>query len=257
MLKKRIIPKLLIKNLTIGRNSREVLVITRKFREVIPVGDPLSQAKIYESQLADELILINLSGDNKGLFLKTLDNMAQALATPLAVGGNIKSLEEAEALFNNGADKIVVNTGAISDPEIISSLTRKYGSQSVCLAIDIQDEEGNMRIRGINGTVQTEDITSWVKEVQNRGCGEILVSDMQRDGMSNGLNIDLLNRMREICKVPLIISGGCGTAQHFVDGFKNGADAVAAGTFFCKRDQNPLQCRSHVVNAKITVRHSL
>ena len=257
MLKKRIIPKLLIKDLTIGRNNREVLVITKKFNEIIPVGDPISQAKVYESQLADELILVNLSKNNKNSFLKTLETMAKTLATPLAVGWNIKSIEEAEALFNYGADKLVINTGAISKPEMISELTRKYGSQSVCLAVDINDENGNIKIRGIEDTVQAEDITRWINEVQKRGCGEILISDMQRDGMSTGLNIDLLKKMREICKVPLIISGGCGTAQHFVEGFKHGADAVAAGTFFCKRDQNPLQCRAHVVNAGIKVRSSL
>ena len=89
------------------------------------------------------------------------------------------------------------------------------------------------------------------------GCGEILITDINRDGMNTGLNIDLLQKVRDICKVPLIISGGCGTSQHFVEGFKHGADAVAAGTFFSKRDQNPLQCRSHVVNAKISVRQSL
>ena len=257
MLKKRIIPKLLIKTLRFGNRSKQVLVITRKFNEIIPVGDPVSQAKIYESQLADELMLINLSKENQEPFIETLETMAKNLATPLAVGGSIVNLEQAEKLFKNGADKVVINTGAITNPQIIDELANKYGSQSVCLAIDIQEEEDFLYIRGKNNKVRVEDLIDWLEDVQRRGCGEILISDINRDGMNTGLNLDLMQRVRDICKVPLIISGGCGTSQHFVEGFRHGADAVAAGTFFSKRDQNPLQCRSHVVNAKISVRHSL
>lgn len=257
MLKKRIIPKLLVKNLSIGRRSKEVLVITRNFKEIIPVGDPVSQAKIYESQLADELMLINLSKTNQEPFIETLETMAKNLATPLAVGGSVGNLEQAEKLFNSGADKVVINTGAIANPEIIDELASKYGSQSVCLSLDIEEKEDYLYIRGRNDRIQIGDMIDWLEEVQGRGCGEILITDINRDGMNTGLNIDLLQKVRDICKVPLIISGGCGTSQHFVEGFKHGADAVAAGTFFSKRDQNPLQCRSHVVNAKISVRHSL
>ena len=223
----------------------------------MPVGYPVSQAKVYESQLADELMLINLSKESQGMFIETLDTMAKNLATPLAVGGNIKDLDEAENLFNNGADKVILNTGAISNPEVINELTNKYGSQSICLAIDIRQENDFIYMRGKKSKIEPGEMIDWLKEVQRRGCGEIMVSDIKRDGMSSGLNIELLKQIRDICKVPLIISGGCGTAQHFIDGFKNGADAVAAGTFFCKRDQNPLQCRSHVLNANISVRNSL
>ena len=257
MLKKRIIPKLLVKTLTIGGRDKEILVVTKGFKDIIPVGDPVSQAKIYESQLADELILVNLSKENHKLFIETLDTMAKNLATPLAVGGHVSNLVEAENLFNNGADKIILNTGAIYNPNIIDELANKYGSQSVCLAVDIEHMNDHIYIRGKSQKLQMKDLYEWVKEIQDRGCGEIMISDIRRDGMGNGLNIILLKSIRDICKVPLIISGGCGTAQHFVDGFNNGADAVAAGTFFCKRDQNPLQCRSHVVNAKIAVRHAL
>ena len=101
MLKKRIIPKLLVKNLSIGKRSKEVLVITRNFNEIIPVGDPVSQAKIYESQLADELMLVNLSKTNQEPFIETLETMAKNLATPLAVGGSVWNLEQAEKLFNS------------------------------------------------------------------------------------------------------------------------------------------------------------
>ena len=141
MLKKRIIPKLLVKNLSIGKRSKEVLVITRNFNEIIPVGDPVSQAKIYESQLADELMLVNLSKTNQEPFIETLETMAKNLATPLAVGGSVWNLEQAEKLFNSGADKVVINTGAIANPEIIDELASKYGSQSVCLSLDIEEKE--------------------------------------------------------------------------------------------------------------------
>ena len=258
MLKRRLIPKLQLGLRQSLRGAQPVLVITRQFGSRRAIGDPLSQAKIYEAQLADELILVDLerSQESWPLLLSTVEAVADALATPLAVGGGLHSFEQVQALLDRGADKVVLNSAALEQPDLIDRVAGAYGAQCVVLSLDARPlAGGGWRVWSAGGQVDTgRDALQWASEVVQRGAGEVLATSIERDGCGEGLDLALTAAMASTLSVPVIASGGCGLAHHFVEGYQAGAAAVAAGTFFCQRDQNPMQCRSHIRNAGLPIR---
>ena len=225
------------------------------------IGDPLSQAKIYEAQMADELILIDLERSEESwlMLLKTIESISEALATPLTVGGGVKNFEQVQNLLDRGADKIMINSTAIDKPDLISRIAGTYGSQCVVVGMDIRSQKDEKyRVWGDGGNKESKkNALDWAKEIVERGAGEVLITDIDRDGTGKGLNLALISELKASVSIPLIASGGCGLAQHFVEGFRAGASAVAAGTFFCQRDQNPIQCRSQLINSGINIRITL
>lgn len=258
MLKRRLIPKLQLGLRRSFRGAQPVLVITRQFGSRRAIGDPLSQAKIYEAQLADELILVDLERTEESwpVLLNTLEAVAEALATPLAVGGGVHSFEQVQALLDRGADKVVLNSAALEQPELIDRVATAYGAQCVVLSMDARPQpEGGWRVWSEGGKLDSgREALTWVREAVDRGAGEVMVTSIDRDGTGKGLDLLLTAALAETLVVPVIASGGCGLAQHFVEGYEAGAAAVAAGTFFCQRDQNPMQCRSHIRNAGLPIR---
>ena len=258
MLKRRLIPKLQLGLRKSFRGVQPVLVVTRNFGSRRAIGDPLSQAKIYEAQLADELIIVDLerSQDSWPVLLNTLEAVADVLATPLAVGGGLHSFEQVQALLDRGADKVVINSAALEQPELIDRVAGAYGAQCLVLSLDvIYLTTGSWRVWSAGGQKDTgRDAMQWASEVVQRGAGEVLVTSIERDGTGEGLDLSLIAALASTLAVPVIASGGCGLAQHFVEGYEAGAAAVAAGTFFCQRDQNPMQCRSHIRNAGLPIR---
>ena len=258
MLKRRLIPKLQLGLRSSYRGTKPVLVVTRQFGSRRAIGDPLSQAKIYEAQLADELILVDLERTEQSwpVLLETVEVLAEALATPLAVGGGVHSLHQVQALLDRGADKVVLNSAAINQPKLIDHVAAAYGAQCVVLSMDVRfQQEGGWRVWSEGGKLDAErQALLWAREAVDRGAGELMVTAIERDGTGKGLDLDLTAALAETLDVPVIASGGCGLAQHFVDGYQAGAAAVAAGTFFCQRDQNPMQCRSHIRNAGLPIR---
>lgn len=258
MLKYRLIPKLQLGLRKSFRGDQPVLVITRQFDQRRPIGDPLSQAKIYEAQLADELVLVDLerSAESWSVLLSTLELISQELATPLAVGGGIHSLDQVQALLDRGADKVVINSSALQNPVLIDQVAGTYGAQCVVLSLDVRSD-GNEGWHVWCDNAQSDtgrDALEWACEAAQRGAGEVLVTSIDRDGSGQGLDLPLIQSLVGVLSVPLIASGGCGLAQHFVDGYQAGAAAVAAGTFFTQRDQNPMQCRSQIRNAGLPIR---
>ena len=258
MLKRRLIPKLQLGLRQSFRGAQPVLVITRQFGSRRAIGDPLSQAKIYEAQLADELILVDLerSQESWPVLLSTVEAVADTLATPLAVGGGLHSFEQVQALLDRGADKVVLNSAALEQPELIDRAADAYGSQCVVLSLDAKPiASSGWRVWSAGGQMDTgRDALKWANEVVQRGAGEVLVTAIDRDGTGEGLDLALIAAMASTLSVPVIASGGCGLAHHFVEGYQAGAAAVAAGTFFCQRDQNPMQCRAHIRNAGLPIR---
>ncbi len=258
MLKRRLIPKLQLSLRSSFRGPQPVLAVTRQFGSRRPMGDPLSQAKIYEAQLADELLLVDIDRTEESWYvlLATLEIMADALATPLAVGGGVHSFEQVQNLLDRGADKVVLNSAALDSPKLVDVVASSYGAQCVVLSLDARpDSQGGWRVWGACGSKDSgRDALQWSREVVDRGAGELLVTAIERDGTGEGLDLALIQKFAQNLKVPLIASGGCGLAKHFVDGYNAGAAAVASGTFFCQRDQNPMQCRSHIRNAGIPIR---
>lgn len=258
MLKKRLIPKLQMRLHKSFRGIKPVLVVTRQFDNPRPIGDPLSQGKIYESQLIDELILVDLerTSHSWGVLLQTVESMAAALATPFAVGGGLNSFDQIQQLLDRGADKIVLNSAAIRNPNLISEVASAYGSQCVILSVDVKsNHRGKYVVWSEGGIHETGlDPFTWSREGVDRGAGEILLTSIDNDGMGRGLDVALTAQLSSIVRAPVIVSGGCGLSQHFVEGYRAGSSAVAAGSFFCHRDQNPMQCRSHIRNAGFPIR---
>ena len=260
MLKKRLIPKLLLKKRQVGALSRMVLVTTRAFDQVIEIGDPISQAKIYEAQFADELIFLNLDAtpiDADAPLIELLRRAASETFMPIAVGGGVRSTADFDVLLDNGADKVCVNSGAIADPSLIERAAAIFGAQCVVVSIDYRHlPDGTARVFARGGREATAlDPVDWAVRAAALGAGEILLTDIDRDGGGAGLDVALIRNVADRVRVPVIAAGGCGLAQHFVSGFVDGhAEAVAAGTFLCFRDQNPMQTRAQVRNAGVAIR---
>jgi len=260
MLKKRLIPKLLIQHRQLGRSVRPVLVTTRDFREAIEVGDAVSQAKIYEAQMADELIVLNIDGTpigNDEVMLGLIERLASETFMPLAVGGGVRSADDFGRLLESGADKVATNGAALDRPDLIDEAASRYGAQCVVVSIDYRRPDGGAPqvFTGHADRATGRGVVDWAREAVSRGAGELLLTDADRDGSGRGLDIELAREVTAAVSVPVILSGGCGLSAHFSEGFLDGgAEGVAAGTFFCFRDQNPIQTRSHIRNAGVQIR---
>jgi len=261
MLKRRIIPKLLIRDRVYGAVTRPILVVTQNYTQVFDVGDPISQAKIYEAQLADELIVLNIDSLPVATdvpLLSMIERLASETFMPLVVGGGVTKLDDFALLLERGADKVSINAAAVHDPSLISRAAERFGSQCVVVSIDFRHDAAKQRDGVMTHHAARDagvEVLEWAERAANLGAGEILLTDADRDGTGAGLNLVVGKAVAAAVDVPVILSGGCGVAQHFVDGFRvAGAEGVAAGTFFCFRDQNPMQTRAHVRSAGIPIR---
>lgn len=260
MLKKRIVPKLLLRNKSYGRVVRPILVTTRNYEQVFEVGDPLSQAKIYEAQLADELLVLNIESlpvASDEPLLEVIERLASQTFMPLAVGGGVASVADFAVLLERGADKVCVNTAALTIPGLVEAAAARFGAQCVVASIDFrEDARGRATVYSHRATRDTKrEVVEWARALVDAGAGEIMLTDAGRDGSGAGLNVRVCRAVTDAVPVPVILSGGCGVAEHFVEGFVRGnAEAVAAGTFFCFRDQNPMQARAHVRSAGVPIR---
>jgi len=259
MVKRRLIPKLQMRASRSGSTVRMVLVTTVQFEQFIGIGDPVSQARIYEAQAADELIFVDLDASMgaRGTLVDVVRRAAEQIFMPFTVGGGVRTVADFQNLLSNGADKVSINTAAVETPELIGRASESFGAQCVVLSIDYRrDMHGHYRAWTHNGKMDTGlDLVKWAVEGEQRGAGEILLTSIDRDGTRTGLDIEATRLVAESVSVPVITSGGCGLGSHFVDGFLKGkADAVAAGTHFCFKDQSPMQTRAHIRNAGVPIR---
>ncbi|MBV9988018.1 MAG: imidazole glycerol phosphate synthase subunit HisF [Chitinophagaceae bacterium] len=258
MSKRRLIPKLQLKTSSFDP-QRMVLVITRQFDDVIEIGDAVSQAKIYQDQGADELIFVNIDRVDKSVqkLAKIIAKVSEEIFMPVTVGGGVTSEADFRLLLSNGADKISINTAAVSDPGLMARASDKFGAQCVVVGIDYKKEiDGTFRVYINNGRTRTDlDPVAWAVKCEGYGAGEILLTSIDNDGMKNGLNIDITRAVTSAVSIPVITSGGCGLANHFSEGYLKGqADAVSAGSFFAHRDQNFMQTRSQIKNSGVNIR---
>lgn len=259
MKKRRLIPKLQMKASQLGNSNNMVLVTTKRFEEILEIGDPVSQAKIYEAQAADELIFLDLDASIKQrkTRIDVVKQAAEEIFMPFTVGGGVSTIEDFQLLLANGADKVSINTAAVQNPDLITRASDIFGAQCVVLSIDYRkSDDANYFVWIAGGTYKTKlDPIEWAIEGARRGAGEILLTSIDRDGSRKGLDLEITRQVAENVSVPVITSGGCGLASHFVDGFSVGkADAVSAGTYFCFKDENPMQTRSQIKNAGIPIR---
>ncbi|MEN5196257.1 imidazole glycerol phosphate synthase subunit HisF [Sphingobacterium sp. PCS056] len=228
MLAKRIIPCLDVKD---GRTVKGV-----NFVDLRDAGDPVELAWQYSQQGADELVFLDIAATHEGR--KTTIDLVKAVARqvniPFTIGGGINEMKDAEILLNSGADKISINSAAVRNPQLINDLAAAFGAQFVVVAIDTRYLEGQNFVHLSGGRIQTELKTEdWVREAQERGAGEILLTSMDHDGTKNGFDNGLLKKINDSITIPLIASGGAGNQQHFVDVFQQAnVDAALAASVF-------------------------
>lgn len=262
MVMRRIIPVILVEHHVMHGRAFPVVVTTRGFRDVTRVGDPASTARVFASQLADELFVIRRAGAHTipfPDFVTLLERIATETSMPISVGGGVRDIVEAHALLRSGADKIVIGPTALRETPLVEEVAERFGRQCVVAAVDFRDTpDGPVAVDGEDRTTTLAPLLGWVSELDRRGIGELLLTDVDRDGSGEGLNVGAAARVRACVDVPLIVAGGCGRAAHMLDAFVEAdVDAVAAGTYFASRDQNQFQARALIANAGVPVRTSL
>ncbi len=211
-----------------------------RFRDHRVVGDIMELAARYRDEGADELVFydITASPERRSVDRGWVGRVAQVLDIPFCVAGGIRSVADAEEVLNAGAEKISINSPALADPDLIEALSGRFGSQCVVVGIDSQLTSDGYRAYQFTGDPERtresgRDVLNWVREVQDRGAGEIVLNCMGSDGVRRGYDIEQLHAVREICHVPLVASGGAGTVEHFTAVFRHaGVDAALAASVF-------------------------
>ncbi|WP_338768406.1 imidazole glycerol phosphate synthase subunit HisF [Massilia sp. METH4] len=229
MLAKRIIPCL---DVTDGRVVKGV-----NFTELRDAGDPVEIARRYDEQGADELTFLDItaSSDNRGLILDIIERVAAQVFIPLTVGGGVRKVEDVQRLLNAGADKISLNTSAVSNPQLVHDAALKHGSQCIVVAIDAkQVAPGKWEVFTHGGRNATGlDAVEWAVKMASLGAGELLLTSMDRDGTKSGFDLALTRAVSDAVGIPVIASGGVGSLQDLADGVTKGhADAVLAASIF-------------------------
>lgn len=210
-----------------------------QFVDLADAGDPAELAWRHARAGADEIVLLDITAthEQRPILLEAVHRAAKELFVPFAVGGGVRSLEDAAALFDAGADKITLNSAAAARPELVTEIAERFGSQAVVVAIDARRGDGkpeNAEVFVAGGRKPTgRNAPSWAKEVEERGAGEIMLTSMDRDGTRAGFDCPLTAAIAQTVSIPVIASGGAGTAEHFCEVFREGAaDAALAASIF-------------------------
>ena len=204
------------------------------------MGDILELATRYRDEGADELVFYDITASPEGRSVDRdwVNRVARVLDIPFCVAGGIRSVADAEEILNAGAEKVSVNSPALANPDLINALSARFGAQCVVVGVDSQLTPDGYRAFQFTGDPDRtresgRDVLAWVREIQNRGCGEIVLNCMGSDGVRRGYDVEQLRKVREICQVPLVASGGAGTVEHFTAVFKEAdVDAALAASVF-------------------------
>jgi cyclase len=250
MLKARVIPCLDVKD---GRVVKGV-----NFIGLRDAGDPVEQGRIYDAAGADELCFLDItaSHENRGIILDVVRQTAEQVFMPVTVGGGVREMRDIRNLLNAGADKVSINSAAITNPDFVKEASDKCGSQCIVVAIDARREGNQWRVFAKGGREDTGlDAVEWAIKMAEYGAGEILLTSMDKDGTKSGFNIDLTKAVSSAVTIPVIASGGAGTAQHLADGIlKGGASAVLAASIFHFGEVTIAEAKQAMKDAGIPVR---
>ncbi|MDX8571088.1 imidazole glycerol phosphate synthase subunit HisF [Elizabethkingia sp. HX QKY] len=250
MLKKRIIPCLDIKD---GRTVKGI-----NFEGLRDAGDPVVLAQKYVEEGADELVFLDISAtqEKRKTLADLVERIAQEINIPFTVGGGINSVEDAVTIIKAGADKISINSSAVKNPQLISDLAARFGSQCVVVAIDTKSMDGTEKVFVSGGKIETElETLMWAKEAEKLGAGEILLTSMNADGTKNGFALDITQQIAQLVNIPVIASGGAGKMEDFKEVFEKtkASGALAASIFHFGEVPIP-QLKQYLTQQNIPVR---
>ncbi|HEX6692687.1 MAG TPA: imidazole glycerol phosphate synthase subunit HisF [Burkholderiales bacterium] len=249
-LAKRVIPCL---DVTAGRVVKGV-----RFVELRDAGDPVEIAARYDAEGADELTFLDItaSSDERDILLHVIEAVASKVFIPLTVGGGVRKVEDVRRLLNAGADKVSINTAAVTNPELVREASGIVGAQCIVVAIDAKKSGASWEVFTHGGRKPTGlDAVQWARRMQQSGAGEILLTSMDRDGTRDGFDLGLTRAVSEAVSIPVIASGGVGSKEHLADGVLEGrADAVLAASVFHFGDFTVRQAKEHMQSRGIEVR---
>lgn len=250
MLSKRIIACLDVRN---GQVVKGV-----NFEGLRSAGDPAELARRYNREGIDELVILDITAtiEERRALADTIRAVARELFIPLAVGGGIRTDADAAAAVEAGADKVSLNTAALSQPSLITTLAERYGSQAVIVAIDAKRDGDRFAVFARSGRASAgRDAVEWAREAESRGAGEILLTSIDRDGTKIGFDCDMTSAVSRAVSIPVIASGGAGTLDHFVEVFTHGrADAALAASMFHYAETSVRELKQHLRQHGIPVR---
>ena len=229
------------------------------FVDLADAGDPVELAARYDAMGADEVVFLDITASSaaRDTMVDVVARTADEVFIPLTVGGGVRSVEDARRLLRAGADKVSVNTAAIDRPELVSELSTTFGAQCVVVAIDARrTDDGRATVFTHGGRRPTElDAVAWAAEVAGRGAGELLLTSMDRDGTEDGFELELTRRVADAVDVPVIASGGAGSAEHLVEAVEEGgADAVLAASIFHYGEFTVAEAKEALTAAGVVVR---
>ena len=249
-LAKRVIPCL---DVTAGREVKGV-----NFVALRDAGDPVEIAARYDGEGADELTFLDItaSSDERDILLHVIEAVASKVFIPLTVGGGVRKVDDVRRLLNAGADKVSINTSAVQNPDLVREASAIVGNQAIVVAIDAKKSSSGWEVYTHGGRKATGiDAVAWAKRMADAGAGEILLTSMDRDGTREGFDLGLTRAVREAVTVPLVASGGAGTAEHFAEGvLSGGANAVLGASVFHFGDLTVREVKEHMRSRGIEVR---
>jgi cyclase len=229
-----------------------------RFVDIRDAGDPVELAAFYDREGADELVFLDITAthEKRATIVELARRAANDVFVPFTIGGGIRSVADAQAVLDAGADKVAVNSAAVARPMLLDELAAQFGAQCVVLAIDAKArEDGTWGVHVGGGRTETDyDVVSWAREAVERGAGEILLTSMDRDGTTEGYDLALTTAVAEAVSVPVIASGGAGALEHLVTALQAGADAVLCASIFHYDQFTVAQAKAHLAAAGIPVR---
>jgi len=245
MLKRRIIPVILY------RGSQ--VVKGRQFDSWRSVGHVRQSVRIYQAREVDELVILDIGAtpDGREPDFDLISDLTEQCFMPITIGGGIRTLEHFRLALRHGADKVAIGSAALECPELIRDASTKFGSNAVVVSIDVKDG----RVIGECGKGKPgPNPMLWARKVESYGAGEIILNDINRDGMMDGYNLDLIEQISNAVRIPVVACGGAGSYNDFAAAFKHGAHAVAASAMFCFSDQTPAEAAEYLSRKGVPVR---
>lgn len=219
----------------------------------------MSAARIYNAQKADELAFLDIDAhhENRGTLLRIIEEVSRECFMPFTVGGGIRSPDDVRNLLKAGADKVLINSAVVGNPQLVADAAEIFGTQCIVAGVDVRKEHDRYRVYSHGGRVPADiDLVEHVRRLEKMGAGEIFINSIDQDGMMTGYDQDLLRLVVGTTHIPVVACGGAGNFQHLADAFQNcGVHAVACASLFHFGDNNPIRARSYLKNKGIPVKN--